>query len=1142
MVQLQLPAALQSVIGTAIVLINAGPLEALSDLRGKISSVTSVPAGEQQLSFSAGNTIAADEMATLSSLGIGHGAHLKLDVLTEPDTSLLFVVHVELVERMRAAYGERVSMILEPTEATVGLLKARLASMIAVVAEEQILIFGAVRIDRSSDETLLSAMGIASGDTIALSLVQPVLAVYLPAKLARVFGESLALQLDVSSTSLAEVKTQIQSAVGIAGAVQTLHYQGQALRAASMVAESQIQLSLLGVTPGGPLELRLPSAAIPALVVKVLLPPSLQPSFGLSLVLGSTLSTTISQLKAQIEVVTSTPVLDQLLMHGSRVLTIDSEQITRATSLSTSQAATKVTLSLHLRIPTVHVRLSAALQASLGVASVEVRASTSTSAGVVKARLEPMVGVPAESQLLFAGPSVHFIDPSANLGSAGVPAGGPLDLDLNVSSMPRAFNFAVVVELPADKAAFGPRITLRLQRGGSTTFAEIKRSIETITGMGRAQQLLSVGGVPFLADTSTLESANLQSGSVLQLSAALSTIAVKLPFQMRAAFGERVLIAADASNTLGFVTQHLEARLSVPSAQLSLSNAATGTELFGGPDVTLASLGVAEGSELVLDTSSVETNRILIYVDLPASLQSTFGTTLSVAVLTSTTVADLKDKLELSVNVLTDEQLLSFGVVALTSESMALTSLGIRDGDRFTLAIRPLSIQVYMPSGSALATTFGASITLEVGPFNTIAEVKDALKTRVGVQASDQTLLNRRNGRALAPDTSTLGSHSVRAEDAVQLHLPSAADALAFIVHIDLPAERQQMHGVALTLPASAVLMVGELKAAVAQSIGGSLSSLQLAFRGDALCNDATALGARGIVSGDRLTLTIKAPYMNVQLPDEMRLTFGTTVTIPASTTTSLGEAKSMLTAMIGVPPALQTLRYLHGNASTPIIGPSTGRLGELGVHPLATLVLGVDDGATLPSFVIRIQLPTRLQPTFGSSLRIPLPAANETLMSLYETIASRVSLSPTRQILAFGGNALDRYKSAESVTMDSLGVVNGDTLVLSEIEMYVTVRLPPSYHQVHGPSLSVLGGSAQTVMAVAKDVGAVIGRGEWEVELGWNGLSLFASRATLGELALSPGDPLDLLQPAGPHPSSTDIRIRVQLPAELSVVHGSVR
>ena len=1142
--RVQLPAPLQRVIGTAVVFVNAEPLEALSDLRGKISTVTSVPAGEQQLSFPPGNIITADEMATLGSLGIGHGALLRLDTLIEPDTSLLFVVYVELSESLRVAYGERVAIMLAPAVADVGLLKSKLAGMIAVPIETQILFFGAMRIDRSSDETLLSAIGIASGDTVALSLVQPVLAVYLPAHLTRTFGESLMLRLDVSATSLAEVKTKIQSVVGVAAAVQTLHYRGQPLRAPSTLADGQTQLSLLGVTPGGPLELRLPSAATPALAVKVLLPPSLQPSFGLSLVLAFTPQTTILQLKVQIHIVTSISASDQVLMHGSRLLAVGSEQITEATSLGTSQAA-EVTLNLNLRIPTILVRLSAALQATLGVASVEVRATTSTSVGVVKARLVPMVGVPVESQLLLARSTQRLIDHSLTLDSAGVPPGGPLDLDLNVSSTPRGFDFTVTVELPADlQAAFGSRITLTLQRGGATTFAEIKRNIETITRMGRAQQLLSMGGDALLADTLTLDGVDLQSGSVLQLSSAPSTIAVQLPPQMSSTFGNRVVIPADTSSTLGFVTSILEARLSVPVAQQSLSNAATGMELFGGPDLTLASLGVAENAELILQTSGVSTNVISIHVALPVSLQSIFGASTSVAVSTLTTVRDLKGKLELSFNVLADEQLLSFGVVALTSDTMPLTNLGIRNGDRFTLSLRHPSIQVYMPSGSTLATTFGASVTLEVGPINTIAQVKDALHTRVGVATVDQILFNRGNGGALTPDASTLMSHGMGAADTLRLELPSAVGAPAFVVHIDLPAEKQHMHGAALTLPSSADQMVGEIKAAVAQSIGGSTSSLQFAFRGDVLHNDSSTLGARGVVSGDRLALTIKVPSMSVQLPVEFRSTFGTAVTIPASLTTSLADVKSMLTAIVSVRPSQQMLSFIYRNVSRPILGPSTGRLGELGVSPLATLVLSVDDGVTLPSFVIRVQLPYHLQPTYGSTLRMVFPASNETLLTVYETIANRVGLPVARQILSFGGKALDQYVSSEAVatTLESLGVVNGDTLVLFEIEMYVTVRLPPSYHQAHGPSLNVLGRSATTVTALAKRVGAIIGRSEWEVELGWRGLSLFASRATLGQLALSPDDQLDLLQPAGSPSSTSVIRIRVQLPADLAVVHGLVR
>ena len=373
---------------------------------------------------------------------------------------------------------------------------------------------------------------------------------------------------------------------------------------------------------------------------------------------------------------------------------------------------------------------------SVIIIAVPVRQTRSplTSVALVQSRLVPLAGVPLGEQLLSTSSLFATLldgGSAQSLASAGFVAGAPLYLDRrvvpdNTTSTYAAPNFTVAVALPPElQVTFGARITLSLQKAAATTLREVKHHVEAATGMGRAQQLLAVDGAPLLSDTTTLGAARVPSGATLVLSARPPMLTVRLPSAFHAAFGAKITILGSVANSLGFVQAKLEARLSVPTDQQSLTNAETGGQLFGASDVALASLGMTPGAELALSAVRSDTNSaITLRVALPESLHAAFGAIVTFVIAPTATVNELKGQIQQSVQVLASEQLLAFGTTALTSETLVLTTaLGIRDGDLVTLSLRPLTKLVHLPSGSALAAALGTVVAVEAGPAHTVAEV-----------------------------------------------------------------------------------------------------------------------------------------------------------------------------------------------------------------------------------------------------------------------------------------------------------------------------------------------------------------------------------------------------------------------------------
>ena len=99
-------------------------------------------------------------------------------------------------------------------------------------------------------------------------------------------------------------------------------------------------------------------------------------------------------------------------------------------------------------------------------------------------------------------------------------------------------------------------------------------------------------------------------------------------------------------------------------------------------------------------------------VALPASLQPTYGSTVTISTSASASVGDLKSILEAVTGMSTAEQQLAFGGVALTSDSGSLGGAGIESGDMLTLSAATPSVSVTLTP--ELHSTFGPTVTVAV--------------------------------------------------------------------------------------------------------------------------------------------------------------------------------------------------------------------------------------------------------------------------------------------------------------------------------------------------------------------------------------------------------------------------------------------
>jgi hypothetical protein len=321
------------------------------------------------------------------------------------------------------------------------------------------------------------------------------------------------------------------------------------------------------------------------------------------------------------------------------------------------------------------------------------------------------------------------------------------------------------------------------------------------------------------------------------------------------------------------------------------------------------------------------------------------------------------------------------------------------------------------------------------GPTDTVADVKAKVEAQTGVPAANQTL-------AYAPVPAT--------------HIT-----------VGLPASMHATHGPTITLAVDpATETVADVKQRVEAQTGVPPADQTLSFGGAPLSSDGATLGSYGVPSGGEVDLAIPAappamPFaVKVEMPPSLVALYGSSITIPTSTSETVADVKAKVESITGMSAAEQALMF-DGS----LLLRDERRLRQCGIRNGDVLKLSrplTDDGATLGSegvpnkgvmdmtlppavpaapapFVVKVALPPSLQPTYGTTLTIPT-SASASVRDLKSRIASITGMSEAEQQLAFGSLPL----TSDAQTLGGSGIASGDTVTLSEKAPSVAVALPP--------------------------------------------------------------------------------------------------
>ena len=648
----------------------------MSDLMAQVEAQTGLAAAEQSLSFAASSLDATPSSALLSSVGIVDGSTVYLSVAS---TSAPFVVHVSLPASLSSTFGSTLTFRGGSASDLVSSLKAKVESVTGVPAAIQVLSLGSTTL--ANDMSPVDSYGVVSGSTVTLTLTStlpPVVAVVhvaLPMSLQPSHGTTLTFGLAAESDTLPDLMAQVEAQTGLAAAQQSLSFAASSLDA----TPGSALLSSVGIVDGSTVYLSVASTPAP-FVVHVSLPASLSSTFGSTLTFrGGSVSDLVSSLEAKVESVTGVPAAIQVLSLGSTTLANDTSPVGSYGVVGGSTVELTLTSLLRPVMAVVHVALQPPHSTTLTVAF---NSSMDTVSGLM-AQVEAQTGLAlAEQSLSFAALSLDATPGSALLSSVGIVDGSTVDL--SVASTPAPF--VVHVSLPASlNGTYGSTLTFR---GGSVSdlVSSLESKVESVTGVPAEIQVLSLGSTALANETSTAGSYGLVSGSTVELTltsdppAVVAVVHVALPVSLQPSHGTTLTFGlATSSDTLSGLRAQVEAQTGLAAAKQSLSFAASSLGATPGSTL-LSSVGIVDGSTVYLSVLSSSAS-FVVHVSLPASLSSTFGSTLTFrGGSLSDVISSLKAKVESVTGVPAAIQVLSLGSTVLAAEASTIGSYGIVSG------------------------------------------------------------------------------------------------------------------------------------------------------------------------------------------------------------------------------------------------------------------------------------------------------------------------------------------------------------------------------------------------------------------------------------------------------------------------------
>lgn len=410
--------------------------------------------------------------------------------------------------------------------------------------------------------------------------------------------------------------------------------------------------------------------------------------------------------------------------------------------------------------------------------------------------------------------------------------------------------------------------TIALEIEPSQYLSDIKRQLETDSGLHAANMQLSQNNRILDNDIKTAQDYDIQPNAVLELTPKQMPIRVLLPD------GKEIEIQIRPSDTPHAIQQAIESKSGLaPSRQKVLYQ---GTEMP--MDQTARAIGIQPGDLLQVDFNTV-----------PITVKTMDGRQILVDVDPSDNLGDIKKQLEKESGVPAKNIQLFIDGNALEDDSKAAKDYGIQSGSELDLEPKSIAITVELPDGK--------TVPLEISPGDTVDDLKAKIQTKSGLAPDRQVVCHQ--GRKLPTDGT-----KVR-----QMDIPEGA-TLQVDLHT-IPITVNTMDGRAIQVNVEPSATLSEVKKQLEEKAGIPAGNISLSLNGNPLDENDKTLHDYGIQAGSELDLEPRTIAVTVELPD------GTHHAIEICPSDTSDDVKQKIEERTGMEVPRQVVSY-EGNKLTP--------------------------------------------------------------------------------------------------------------------------------------------------------------------------------------------------------------------------------
>ena len=393
-----------------------------------------------------------------------------------------------------------------------------------------------------------------------------------------------------------------------------------------------------------------------------------------------------------------------------------------------------------------------------------------------------------------------------------------------------------------------------------TYISDIKRLVETESGVPARNQKLFHKGEPLENDFSKASDCGIEAGAIIDMEPKVIKVIVEMPD------GKKVELSLSPNDTDEEIKKKIDAETGMAKPRQVLKT--KGNKMPSG--IKIRDLGMKDGDEIKVEVLKV-----------PVTVRTHDGKIFDTLVDPTIYLSDLKRQIEPESGVPARNQKLSMNDQEMRDDTKKAADYDIKEGSVIDLEPKSIRIEVEMPDGDM--------VELDISPSETPQMLKKKIEDATGMETPKQIL--QFDGKEM-PNDEALKNIGVKDGDRIKVET------------FKVPVTVKTWDGKTFETMVDPTIYMSDLKRQLEPDSGIPAQNQKLSMAGQELRDDTKKAKDYGIQGGSVLDLEPKTIKVLVEMPD------GETIKVDISPSETPQSLKTKIEELTGMDPPRQVLKF----------------------------------------------------------------------------------------------------------------------------------------------------------------------------------------------------------------------------------------